>query len=57
MAIVKKLKQIAKKLKKRPKTHYPPMPEDPRDLAQAMFTLADKKLTARMERQQEEGQE
>ena len=35
MAIGKTIKKIAKKLKKRPKTHYPPMPEDPKELAQA----------------------
>ncbi len=54
MSIRKKLKQIGKKLKRRPKTHYPPMPADPKQLAHAMFTLADKKL---LERMAEEGKE
>ena len=33
--------------KKKPRTVYPPMPDDPRELAKAMFEMADRKAFGR----------
>ncbi len=37
MPIGKTLKKLARKLKKKPKPDWPDMPEDPTELARAMF--------------------
>lgn len=48
MTVRKKITNVLKTvLKKRPKTTYPDMPEDPKDLARAMFWPNDEKLKAR----------
>ena len=54
---IKKKLTTALKLKKRPRKTYPDMPEDPKELARAMFFPNDSKLKAKRQKEEARGRD